>query len=170
MPQRSTSIHIPQPCHESWAAMSPTATGRHCATCQKTVVDFTQKTDVEILAYFRQAGAGHTCGHFQVGQLERPLRSKLPVARPLRWQLWLAGLLLTTLSVQSCQSITKEVRPAIAQQLPPPPPLEILTATAVDSTTVGAITVLATDSLAVSAAPHSSEEVVNMVLGRPEAN
>ena len=89
MPQRSTSIHIPQPCAESWAAMAPTATGRHCTACQKTVVDFTQKTDAEILAALRQA-AGEMCGRLRADQLGRALAAPAP---PARWRAWLGAAL-----------------------------------------------------------------------------
>ncbi|AWM33946.1 carboxypeptidase-like regulatory domain-containing protein [Hymenobacter nivis] len=89
MPARPTSVHIPQPCAESWAAMTPRGPGRHCAACQKTVVDFTQKTDAEILAVLQHA-AGRTCGRFAAGQLGRPLRP-LAVGAPSRWQAWLAA-------------------------------------------------------------------------------
>ena len=51
MPQRSTAIHIPQPCPESWAAMTPTAQGRHCAVCATEVVDFTRMSEAEVLAF-----------------------------------------------------------------------------------------------------------------------
>jgi len=87
-----TSLTIPQPCSESWAAMSPTAAGRHCAACSKTVVDFTLKTDAEILAYLAGAAAGRTCGHFAAGQLERPLQRAVPVAPAARWRAWLAAI------------------------------------------------------------------------------
>ena len=92
MTRRATSLHIPQPCAESWAAMMPTGAGRHCAACQKTVVDFTQKTDAEILAYLTQA-TGETCGRLSSDQLNRPLLPTLagpsrPAAR------WPAGLAL----------------------------------------------------------------------------
>jgi len=88
---RSTvSLRVAQPCHENWAAMSPAATGRHCAACQKTVVDFTQKTDAEILAYLARAAGTPTCGRFAAGQLERPLQRAAPVA-PVRWRAWLAA-------------------------------------------------------------------------------
>ena len=91
-PMRSiTTLHIPQPCHESWDAMSPTATGRHCAACAKTVVDFTLKTDAEILAHLAGAAAGRTCGRFAAGQLERPLQRAAPVAPAARWRAWLAA-------------------------------------------------------------------------------
>lgn len=89
MTQRPTLVRIPQPCAESWAAMTPTATGRHCAACQKVVVDFTQKTDAEILAALRQA-AGPTCGRLRADQLARPL---VPAADPSRWRSWLGAML-----------------------------------------------------------------------------
>lgn len=69
--------------------MTPTPTGRHCAACQQTVVDFTQQTDAEILAYLAGA-AGPACGRFRAGQLARPLRPVAPAAP--RWRTWLAAL------------------------------------------------------------------------------
>jgi hypothetical protein len=87
----ATSLAIPQPCHESWDAMSPATTGRHCAACAKTVVDFTLKTDAEILAYLAGAANDRTCGRFAAGQLERPLQRAAPVAPAARWRAWLAA-------------------------------------------------------------------------------
>ena len=87
----TATLHIPQPCHESWDAMSPTFAGRHCAACAHTVVDFTLKTDAEILAYLAGAGAGRTCGRFAAGQLDRPLQRAAPVAPAARWRAWLAA-------------------------------------------------------------------------------
>ncbi len=87
---RQTSIHIPKPCHEKWDAMTPTATGRHCAACKKTVVDFTQKTDAEILAYFRQMDGRETCGRLSSDQLSRPLLPALQSRPAARWRTWLA--------------------------------------------------------------------------------
>lgn len=69
--------------------MTPTATGRHCAACQKTVVDFTQKTDAEILAMLRQA-AGKTCGRLRADQLGRSLVAPAPSSR---WRAWLGAAL-----------------------------------------------------------------------------
>ena len=72
--------------------MTPTAGGRHCASCQKTVVDFTQKTDAEIIALLTSA-AGRTCGRFGADQLQRPLVPAVvfPVASTSRWRGWLAA-------------------------------------------------------------------------------
>ncbi|MFD2722083.1 carboxypeptidase-like regulatory domain-containing protein [Hymenobacter monticola] len=88
----TTFLHIPQPCSESWDAMRPVAQGRHCAACQKTVVDFTHKTDAEILALLAGAAGGRTCGRFAAGQLGRPLQRATPAApMPARWRTWLAA-------------------------------------------------------------------------------
>ena len=70
--------------------MTPTATGRHCTTCQHPVVDFTQQSDAEILAYLARAAGARTCGRFAAGQLERPLQRAAPAA-PTRWRAWLAA-------------------------------------------------------------------------------
>ena len=150
------TLLVSEPCPANWAAMTPAAGGRHCAACAKTVVDFTSKTDAEILAYFRQAGAGRTCGRFQAGQLGRPLRPWSP-----HWQRWLAGWLVATLSVQSCQT-TGEVKPTTSRLLPPPAAIPV-----VDSTTMGDSKTVVGDSIVVSAAPGSSGQLVQMVLGAP---
>ncbi|WP_345124937.1 carboxypeptidase-like regulatory domain-containing protein [Hymenobacter antarcticus] len=88
--RQPVSLTIPQPCHQSWAAMTPTVAGRHCAACEKTVVDFTLKTDAEILAFLAGAVSGRTCGRFAAGQLERPLQ-RAALAAPTRWRAWLAA-------------------------------------------------------------------------------
>ena len=92
MPQRATLIRIPQPCAESWDAMTPTYGGRHCAACQKTVVDFTLKTDAEILAYLARA-SGELCGRLGTDQLNRPLRQLAAASQARRWPAWLAVVL-----------------------------------------------------------------------------
>ncbi|MDB5235429.1 MAG: hypothetical protein JWR44_2422 [Hymenobacter sp.] len=87
------SLAIPQPCHESWAVMTPASSGRHCAACKQTVIDFTLKTDAEILAYLATAAGAGTCGRFAAGQLERPLQRAAPAAPTVaRWRAWLAAV------------------------------------------------------------------------------
>lgn len=83
----SLTLSIAEPCHQSWAHMTPAAQGRHCAACSKVVVDFTQKTDAEILALLRRAAA--SCGRFRADQLDRVLQ--LPPAPAPRWRTWLAA-------------------------------------------------------------------------------
>ncbi|MBC6612375.1 carboxypeptidase-like regulatory domain-containing protein [Hymenobacter sp. BT507] len=85
------TITIPTPCHESWQHMTPTAQGRHCAACQTVVVDFTQFSDAELLAYLGQGAGQATCGRFRAGQLGRPLRPALATNTVSRWRAWLAA-------------------------------------------------------------------------------
>jgi len=93
MTRYATAIRIPEPCAERWADMTPTSDGRHCGACQKTVVDFTYKTDAEILAYFKQAGAATPCGRFRASQLARPLLPAAPPRPAQRWRGWVAAAL-----------------------------------------------------------------------------
>ncbi|SFQ76755.1 carboxypeptidase-like regulatory domain-containing protein [Hymenobacter arizonensis] len=108
----TTRLAIPQPCAESWDAMRPASNGRHCAACQKTVVDFTLKTDAEILAYLAGAASTRTCGRFAAGQLDRPLQRAVPAA-PTRWRAWLGaavavwGLRETASTVAPAQTSTE---------------------------------------------------------------
>lgn len=59
-----TEIFIPEPCSADWEAMTPHGQGRHCALCEKTVVDFTVMSEAEIKTYFRENAGKKTCGHF----------------------------------------------------------------------------------------------------------
>ena len=69
----TTNLQIPNPCAEEWAAMKTTGFDcRFCAACQRNIVDFTQKTDAEILAHIRR-NQGRVCGRFRADQLSRPL-------------------------------------------------------------------------------------------------
>lgn len=66
----SLRITISQPCHEDWNAMTPAQQGRHCASCNKVVMDFTAMSDAQIIVYF-QSAKGNTCGRFYNNQLNR---------------------------------------------------------------------------------------------------
>lgn len=65
-------LHIQEPCHENWEAMSPDQQGRFCQSCAKRVIDFSQMSDHQILDILSKA-SGNTCGRFTSGQLERPM-------------------------------------------------------------------------------------------------
>ena len=69
----STQLHIPAPCHEKWSAMTPVRHDcRHCATCDRQIVDFTMKTDAQMLEYLHR-NQGKICGKFRPDQLNRSL-------------------------------------------------------------------------------------------------
>jgi hypothetical protein len=63
-------INIPEPCNEQWHLMTPKEKGRYCKACSKTIVDFSNLTDKEIL---NAISNGTTCGKFHKSQLNREL-------------------------------------------------------------------------------------------------
>jgi hypothetical protein len=88
-------IRIPSPCQENWDAMRPEEKGRHCASCQKTVVDFTGMSDGEIIRHLARAGQS-VCGRMAPEQLNKDL-SLLPPPHMngvRGWPWVLAGALL----------------------------------------------------------------------------
>ncbi len=65
-------LSIPHPCTQNWDEMTPDAKGRHCAHCQKTVIDFTAWSDAALYNYFTK-NTGAVCGRFTAMQLDRPM-------------------------------------------------------------------------------------------------
>ncbi|WP_379969854.1 hypothetical protein [Epilithonimonas sp. UC225_85] len=64
-------VTIPKPCHENWATMTPDEKGRFCQVCSKSVRDFTNASDLQIIDNL--SGDSNVCGNFRVDQLDRNL-------------------------------------------------------------------------------------------------
>ncbi len=58
---------IPKPCHENWANMLPDEKGKFCASCQKSVHDFTQSSSQEIKNIFEKEN-GNICGRIIISE------------------------------------------------------------------------------------------------------
>jgi hypothetical protein len=70
--------------------MTPENKGRFCASCAKSVVDFSLMTDNEVLAHLSK-NTGNLCGRFDAEQLQRPLvQTQLQPNK--NWRYWLASL------------------------------------------------------------------------------
>jgi hypothetical protein len=72
-------IAILSPCKQNWGNMTPTQQGRFCASCQKSVIDFTGMTDRQVAGILKKDKT--VCGRFLESQLERELilpREKTP--------------------------------------------------------------------------------------------
>lgn len=60
-------IEIPKPCSENWSIMTPTEKGAFCSTCQKEVLNFTNKSNNELSKFvFKNK---NICGKFKPSQL-----------------------------------------------------------------------------------------------------
>ncbi len=84
-------ISIDTPCHEDWNAMTPTAQGAYCKSCNKQVIDFTRKTENEIYDIVTQSGT-NLCGRFTQFQLEQPVRKTEIKNGILNWRAIAASL------------------------------------------------------------------------------
>ena len=83
-------IQIKQPCHEDWNKMTPEKQGRFCASCTKSVIDFTSMTDNEIIRYLDKSSS-KLCGRFNVEQLQRPL-TETQLKPKKNWRYWLVSI------------------------------------------------------------------------------
>ena len=116
MPATAISLQLPQPCAESWEAMTPTDAGRHCAACQHEVVDFTAFTDGELAAYLARPGK-LACGRFRASQLGRVLLpAAVPVAGWRRW--WGAVAAVLGLGALATPARAQQGQPHAATQQP----------------------------------------------------
>jgi len=72
MPRKQIlKLNIPNPCFEDWDNMTPHEQGRHCNSCNKTIIDFSLYTDKELAAFLKHTP--HGCGRFDQHQLNRPI-------------------------------------------------------------------------------------------------
>ncbi len=101
MKKRKIQIDIPQPCDQQWNKMTPNYGGRFCLQCEKTVIDFTHKTDREIAKLYK-ANNGKLCGRFFPSQLKRDiaLDTSMPSSNRLRAMGLLLSGMLTAGTVQ----------------------------------------------------------------------
>lgn len=87
-------ISVPSPCSADWADMTPAPGGRHCAACNKIVVDFTALSEADMLAALRQPGK--VCGRF------RPEQVASPTTAAFSWARWLAS---AAVALSSCETM-----------------------------------------------------------------
>ena len=119
------NFSVPNPCNENWNSMPAQESGRYCGSCSKVVVDFTNKTNEEILDYIK-ANIGSTCGTFKSSQLP-PSDPYKQNERSIRF---LAAVLLAFgLTLFSCGSIDlgdKETEELITTGIVIEPPREVV--------------------------------------------
>ena len=73
-----SNIIIPNPCNANWDEMTPNDKGKHCGSCNKTVVDFTTMNAEQIKHYLNSSKMQKVCGHFKTTQVS--------VSRPIHHQ------------------------------------------------------------------------------------
>ncbi len=74
-------IQIPKPCHKNWNKMLPDEKGKFCQSCQKSVYDFSNKSDEEIYEIVSSKKDEKLCGRFCSTQLNRPINPTVKLDR-----------------------------------------------------------------------------------------
>ncbi|MBC7864582.1 MAG: carboxypeptidase-like regulatory domain-containing protein [Bacteroidia bacterium] len=69
MKAKTFSLKINKPCTESWDEMTLNGIGKHCASCNKVVIDFSRLSESEIADQIKNA-VGKICGRFRKEQLQ----------------------------------------------------------------------------------------------------
>jgi hypothetical protein len=64
------------PCSYGWNNMTPADKGKHCAQCDKVVLDFTSMTDEQLLHFLLKHK--NVCGHFNKSQLNKTISIQGP--------------------------------------------------------------------------------------------
>jgi hypothetical protein len=85
---------IQKPCTEDWGKMSPESAekaNRHCQVCCKTVIDFSKKSDTEIVDFLKTNAEKKICGRFRSEQLTPPAGSRAP-KKNSRYRIFFAAL------------------------------------------------------------------------------
>ena len=65
-------LQVPDSCHENWDKMTRMEKGRFCGSCQKKVIDFTNMSDRELVAFFKKP-LESVCGRFRQDQLDHDI-------------------------------------------------------------------------------------------------
>jgi len=92
MKRQSYILKIDNPCGQEWSSMIKTDIGKFCSHCSKTVVDFTQLTDNEVLQIIEH-NSEKLCGRLTQEQLNRAIQLYQPTNSSLFYRI-LAGLML----------------------------------------------------------------------------
>jgi hypothetical protein len=111
MSKKQLKLSIPTPCTEDWNTMTATQSGKFCASCQKTVIDFSRMSDAEIIQYFSDF-KGETCGRLTEKQLNSVIAEPLILKPNYRWAYALSALLLPTIAASQTvnNSVLTEIR------------------------------------------------------------
>lgn len=100
-------IEIPEPCHEDWNLMTPQDKGRHCAVCDKVVVDFSKASKKEIIAIIKKEGK--ICGRIPRQYIGLNLEEE-----KIRKSFGLNGMVATMVNLLALTTIST----AVAQEKP----------------------------------------------------
>lgn len=125
--EMENKISIPKPCHEDWNNMLPAEQGRHCLSCSKTVIDFSNWATEDILSYLQYSNTERVCGRFNNVQvitpeiqhqpiIEQVIKSRIPFHRKIAAIIILCFSLLPFGETHAQKIVGKIAKPATCEQ------------------------------------------------------
>lgn len=108
MKRKSYILKIENPCSQDWTLMTANEAGRFCSHCSKTIVDFTNLSDQQIIEYIT-LNSGKLCGRLTSQQNNRTFVSSEQRGKNLTFYKFISGLLLFGTTQNS--SATNEITP-----------------------------------------------------------
>lgn len=87
MAKKTLQVNINEPCHEDWNKMTATQCGAFCKSCEKEVIDFTNKSEAQIVEILSSV-KGKVCGRFTADKLNTPLSKYEPDPEWYSWKKW----------------------------------------------------------------------------------
>jgi len=114
MMQPIVKVTIPEPCHQQWDDMTQAANGRFCASCSKTVVDFTSMTDQQVIDYL--STATNVCGRISALQFSS-VNNQIQTSAISPGSIWKRLILAVTMFavMHNVKSQTNSPKPATEQ-------------------------------------------------------
>jgi TonB-dependent SusC/RagA subfamily outer membrane receptor len=105
---KKLQLILTNPCAENWDEMQPSKVGRYCDTCTKHIVDLTNKSDTELIAFFKKK-KNNVCGRLLSTQLHRDI---VVPPQKINWH-WLLPVALGASIFTPAKAA--ELRPATVQ-------------------------------------------------------
>lgn len=105
---KDIQLVLTNPCTKQWDDLQQTGAGRYCDRCEKTIIDLTGKSDVELIRFFNNKKE-NVCGRLDSSQLNRKL--DLPSSKA-GWH-WLMPLAVGAIFANPAQAQT--LRPVMEQ-------------------------------------------------------
>jgi hypothetical protein len=112
--QQKFQLKITKPCSESLDNMSAHPQGYYCHSCEKKVVDFTEKLPSEIAQFFTEHRHERVCGRFQKHQLETDY-AYLDTNRKMPSMKYAAGFLVSMLLSEQIAAENLALKPLTEQ-------------------------------------------------------
>jgi TonB-dependent SusC/RagA subfamily outer membrane receptor len=105
---KKLQLILTNPCAQEWDHMQPAGAGRYCDSCEKHIVDLSNKTDAELIQFFKKK-KDNVCGRLLSSQLNR----ELVVPRPKASWHWLLPLAMGAIAITPAEA--KELKPMVVQ-------------------------------------------------------